>query len=101
MYHHLDDEVTNSSVITPERFEEHLAALKDAGFNAITLHQLAAYVEKGEELPDNPVVITFDDGYSSNYELAYPLLKKYDMAATINVIGVSVGAEIYRIQVCR
>lgn len=96
MYHHLDDEVTNSSVITPERFEEHLAALKDAGFNAITLHQLAAYVEKGEELPDNPVVITFDDGYSSNYELAYPLLKKYDMAATINVIGVSVGAEIYK-----
>jgi len=96
MYHHIDNEVTSSSVITPERFEEHLAALKEAGFSAITLHQLTAYVEKGEELPENPVVITFDDGYRSNYDLAYPLLRKYGMAATINVIGVTVGAETYK-----
>lgn len=96
MYHHIDNEVTNSSVVTPEKFEEHLAALKEAGFTSITLQQLAAYVEKGEELPANPVVITFDDGYRSNYDLAYPLLKKYGMAATINVIGVSVGADTYK-----
>jgi peptidoglycan/xylan/chitin deacetylase (PgdA/CDA1 family) len=96
MYHHIDNEVTNSSVVTPEKFEEHLAALKEAGFTSITLQQLAAYVEKGEELPANPVVITFDDGYRSNCDLAYPLLKKYGMAATINVIGVSVGADTYK-----
>ncbi|NMA34135.1 MAG: polysaccharide deacetylase family protein [Clostridiaceae bacterium] len=96
MYHHIDDEVTNSSVVTPGRFEEHLAALKEAGFSTITLHQMASYVENGEELPENPVVITFDDGYRSNYELAYPLLKKYGMAATINVIGVSMGADTYK-----
>jgi peptidoglycan/xylan/chitin deacetylase (PgdA/CDA1 family) len=96
MYHHIDDEATNNSVITPQRFEEHLASLKEAGFAAVTLQQLLAYVENGEELPENPVVITFDDGYRSNYEEAYPLLKKYGMPAAINVIGVSVGADTYK-----
>jgi peptidoglycan/xylan/chitin deacetylase (PgdA/CDA1 family) len=53
-------------------------------------------VEKGIDLPEKPVLITFDDGYSSNYELAYPILKKYNMSGVINVIGVSVGKDTYK-----
>lgn len=96
MYHHLDNEVTNDSVMTPMRFEDHMIALKDAGFSSITLQQLADYVERGLELPEKPVLITFDDGYCSNYELAYPILEKYNMNGLINVIGVSVGKDTYK-----
>lgn len=96
MYHHISDEVTSSAVISPERFEEHMAALKDSGYNTIRLTDLTAYVENGDELPDNPILITFDDGYSSNYELAFPVLKKYNMSAVINVIGVTAGAQTYK-----
>ena len=39
--------------------------------------ELQAYVLRGEPLPKKPVVITFDDGYLSNYTLAYPILQKY------------------------
>lgn len=29
----------------------------------------------GAELPENPIMITFDDGYEDNYQNAYPILK--------------------------
>ncbi len=96
MYHHLDDSVSNDAVMTPERFEEHMAALRDAGYTAISLTQLLDYVDKGTELPEKPVLITFDDGYASNYELAYPILEKYNMKAVINIIGVSAGKDTYK-----
>ncbi|MFR8334172.1 MAG: polysaccharide deacetylase family protein [Oscillospiraceae bacterium] len=44
---------------------------------------LQNYVELGQELPEKPVLITFDDGYESNYMHFYPLLQKYQMKATI------------------
>jgi peptidoglycan/xylan/chitin deacetylase (PgdA/CDA1 family) len=96
MYHHISDETSGSATVTTGTFEDQIASLNEAGFNAITISQLADYVEKGRELPDRPVLITFDDGYRSNYELAFPILKKYNMPATINVIGVSAGAETYK-----
>ena len=43
------------------------------------------------ELPENPVLITFDDGYEDNYKNAYPILKKYDFKATIFVISSFLG----------
>lgn len=96
MYHHISDETSGSAIVTAGTFEDQIASLSEAGFNAITLSQLVDYVEKGRDLPDKPVLITFDDGYMSNYESAFPILKKYKMPATINVIGVSAGAETYK-----
>lgn len=91
MYHHLDQEGNDDIVITPELFEEHMAALAQAGYTAVFPDELAAYVNEGKELPDKPVVITFDDGYLSNYEYAWPILQKYGMKATIFVIGSTIG----------
>lgn len=97
LYHHLADEVADdSTTVTPETFENHIRALLDAGFTSISFEQLIAYVEKGEELPEKPVIITLDDGYYSNYEIAFPILKKYDTKATIFIIGVSVGKNFYK-----
>jgi peptidoglycan/xylan/chitin deacetylase (PgdA/CDA1 family) len=47
-------------------------------------------------LPEKPVVITIDDGYLSGFEIAYPILEKYNMKATMFIIGVSVGKDIYK-----
>ena len=51
---------------------------------------------EGAALPEKPVLITFDDGYMSNYELAYPVLQEFGMKAAIFVIGSSVGKDTYK-----
>lgn len=91
-YHSLVTNPSSNSEISPEMFEKQIKALKDNGYTGVMFEQLVDYVYYGEELPNKPVCITFDDGYLNNYEIAYPILKKYDMKATIFVIGSSVGS---------
>lgn len=97
MYHHFIEsgEITMYTVVTQERFEEQIAALHDAGYNAVSPQQLIDFVENDIPLPENPVYITMDDGYASNVELAAPILEKYDMCATVFVVGLTEGETEY------
>lgn len=96
MYHHIAEEGDGGVTISAECFEEQIAALSEGGYTAVSLEDLYAYVEEGTPLPDKPILITFDDGYESNYEIAWPILEKYDMKAVIFTIGVSVGKDTYK-----
>ena len=91
MYHHIDEEGNDDVNISSELFEAQMAALAEEGYTAVFPDDLAAYVYEGKALPDKPVGITFDDGYLSNYEYAWPILEKYGMKATIFVIGSTIG----------
>ncbi len=96
MYHHIAEGETNFVTVTPEEFDDQMRTLCDNGYTAISLAELYSYVMHGTELPENPIVITFDDGYLSNYEYAYPILEKYGMCGTIFTIGYAVGADTYK-----
>jgi peptidoglycan/xylan/chitin deacetylase (PgdA/CDA1 family) len=73
--------------ITPERFAADLKSLAEAGYRTISIKQFYKFIEGNEtELPGQPVLITFDDGYRDNYENAFPVLQRYSMAATFFVI---------------
>lgn len=48
------------------------------------------------KLPEKPLLISIDDGYQNNLDLAAPLLKKYGFCANIAVIGVSIGRTTYK-----
>lgn len=93
LYHNIADEEGSTPAAL---FEEHLLTLTEAGYHTVTLAQLEDYVYHGTPLPEKPICITFDDGYESNYALAYPLLKKYNMSAAIFYIGWSVGKDTYK-----
>lgn len=95
MYHHISEDA-GDGVLTTSQFEEHLTALQAAGYTAISFEELQAFVERGAALPKKPVILTFDDGYQSNLDLAYPILKQHNMKATIFVIGVSIGKDTYK-----
>lgn len=84
MYHDLNDgtQPCNSMTVTAARMESNLKWLSDNGYTTVLPRELAA----GVPLPDKPVMITFDDGYRSNYDILFPLLKKYDMKAAISVV---------------
>lgn len=85
MYHHLvpEGQDCNEMTITDVRMEEDLQWLADHGYTAVLPRELIA----GDPLPKKPVLITFDDGYTSNYELLFPLLQKYQTKAAIALIA--------------
>jgi len=72
---------------TPEVFRQQMEEIKTAGFHTVTYAQLVDFVENGIPLPNNPIVISVDDGYRSNYEYMYPILNELDMKAEIALIG--------------
>lgn len=95
LYHHISEEVTNDMIVSPGRFEEHMKALADEGYTSVTLDEVISYIEEGKDLPEKAVLITFDDGYMSNYEYAYPILKKYGLNAVIFAVGETYGKDVY------
>jgi peptidoglycan/xylan/chitin deacetylase (PgdA/CDA1 family) len=88
MYHYLStppagaDAIRLDLSVSPQNFEAHLAYLREAGYETISLNELSYALSQEMTLPAKPIIITFDDGYRDNYENAFPLLVKYDYTAT-------------------
>ena len=102
MYHSITDDESKESeyVITDNRFESDLRFLAQNGFTSVFPIEIASYIKNGTKLPSKPILITFDDGYSNNMVYALPLLQKYNMKATISVVGkhaLQSSDDIYRI----
>lgn len=86
VYHRIGYTADNFTV-TPERFATDLKTLQYHGYCSISLEQMQSFLDdRNVEMPDKPVLITFDDGYLDNFENAYPILKQYGMVATFFVI---------------
>lgn len=79
---------------TPESFEENIKVFIENGYTIISLSELNDIVDGKMEPPKKPIVITFDDGYYSNYEYIYPILQKYNVKASIFVVTDKIGKEI-------
>jgi peptidoglycan/xylan/chitin deacetylase (PgdA/CDA1 family) len=72
--------------VQPDEFSAQMQALKAAGWHAVTLDQLKAYWTHGAKLPaGKPIVLTFDNGYHSQYATALPVLKKLGWVADENI----------------
>jgi poly-beta-1,6-N-acetyl-D-glucosamine N-deacetylase len=80
MYHHVHETDQSSATITPELFENQLSFMQDKGYHFISLTEFEAYLN-GKPVPDNAALVTFDDGYESFYQYAYPILKKLNIPA--------------------
>ena len=89
-YHKIDD-VHISLAVTRRDFERQMAYLSENNYHSITPDELYAGILGQGELPENPVLITFDDGYEDNYRNAYPILQKYGFKATIFVVAGFIG----------
>jgi peptidoglycan/xylan/chitin deacetylase (PgdA/CDA1 family) len=75
--------------VTPEHFAEHLQLLRKHG-RPMGLQQLVEALRYGN-LPRRAVVVTFDDGYADNLNLARPLLERHDVPATVFVTAGYLG----------
>lgn len=72
--------------VVPSEFAAQMQALKDAGWHAVTLDQVQAYWQGGVSLgPGKPIVVSFDNGYQSQYTQALPVLRRLGWVGDENV----------------
>lgn len=71
-----------SLYMPPTLLEERLKFLRDGGYNVLPLGEAVRRLYQ-KDLPDRSVALTFDDGGYDFYQRAYPLLKKYELPATV------------------
>ncbi len=74
---------TNTKAVGANLFAQQLQYLKDNGFKTITLDQLNAFLNFNEQLPPKAVVITFDTTQRWLYDIAYPILLRYNLSAAV------------------
>ncbi len=86
-YHQINDWAENPLTVHTDQFKEQMAYLKENGYHTITPDELLDAFQNGTELPEKPVVLTFDDGYQDNYENVYPLLQEYGFKGSIFVVS--------------
>lgn len=103
MYHYISVPPADADIyrtdlsVTPENFREQIVYLAENGYTPIDLYQLSAAVAAQIELPEKPVILTFDDGYLDNYENAFPILQEFGFVGTFFIITdlADQGAEGY------
>ena len=94
-YHDIVDNSLNLKTLNPpdqqavsqKNFAAHLAWLKANHYHVISVQDLVDSAVGLKNLPDNAVMLTFDDGYQSFYTRVFPLLKKYRYPATLALVG--------------
>ena len=94
-YHRLVDKVRYPGTeITPQDFEKQMQELKNRGITVIGLQDLLAWKRGEKNIPPRCAVITFDDGWKSQYEVAWPIMKKFGYTFTMFIYteGVAGGS---------
>ncbi len=92
MYHAVSDDLWGiaSLFVRPAELEKQLQYLIENGYTPIHFEDLGRV-----DTIEKPILLTFDDGYQDNYTELFPLLKKYNVKATVFMIMGSVGQEHY------
>jgi biofilm PGA synthesis lipoprotein PgaB len=73
--------------VTPTEFVRQMDWLRNRGYRFVSVGDVLAARDGTRPLPERPVLITFDDGYQSVYDNAWPILRTFGIPAVINVVG--------------
>jgi peptidoglycan/xylan/chitin deacetylase (PgdA/CDA1 family) len=83
-YHRLVDKVRYPGTeIRPADFEAQMKALKDRGITVIGMQDFLAWRRSEKNIPPRSAIVTFDDGWKSQYDVAWPIMKKYGYPMTL------------------
>lgn len=87
MYHQLLPGKHSQYIVSPEVLEQDLTMMQKFGYTSVTTKQVIDYVLHDGDLPDKPVLITFDDGHYNNLYYGKEILQRHGFTALISVIG--------------
>jgi peptidoglycan/xylan/chitin deacetylase (PgdA/CDA1 family) len=95
-YHGLVDKVRfPGTQITPAAFEGQMKELKDRGITVIGMQDLLAWKRGEKNIPPRCAVITFDDGLKSQYEVAWPIMKRFGYTFTMFIYTEGVRGGLF------
>jgi len=95
-YHGLVDKVRfPGTQITPAAFEAQMKELKDRGITVIGMQDLLAWKRGEKNIPPRCAVVTFDDGLKSQYEVAWPIMKKFGYTFTMFIYTEGVRGGLF------
>jgi len=101
LYHHIRpitpdmEPLARGLSVTPQIFDQQLEYFEKNGFSTITLAQMYEALRDGKKISPRTIILSFDDGYTDNYQYAFPLLKKHHFGGTLFVITNAVGTPDY------
>ncbi|MFD2191547.1 poly-beta-1,6-N-acetyl-D-glucosamine N-deacetylase PgaB [Pistricoccus aurantiacus] len=81
------DQKVYPQTITRDRLVEQFNMIDELGYQPISFQQILDARAGKQPLPEKAVLLTFDDGYRSVYDIIFPLLKLYDFPAVIAPVG--------------
>lgn len=97
IYHHIreiketDSDNARTFIVSPENFSSQMQYLKDNGFNTISFGNLIDYFKGEFDMPEKPIIISFDDGVVNHYQNAWPILQKNNLKATFFIFPNPIG----------
>lgn len=93
MYHSIDPaaKAQNRLAVRADTFDKQMRFLKSHRYNVIALEELVGLIKNKKKVPARTICISLDDGYRDNYTYAFPILKKYNLPATMFIIVDEVG----------
>ena len=101
MYHSISDNgLRDGLTVDSHQLEQHFHYLWSNNYTALLLSDLIACHEQKKPLPEKAVLITFDDGFRNNYEIAYPLAKKYQLKLNFFLVPAFIRKGTYHEKPC-
>ncbi|MEO6683953.1 MAG: polysaccharide deacetylase family protein [Ginsengibacter sp.] len=100
-YHHIREakpgqsETFKTYSVSPAQFADQMKALKDSGYETILPDQLYNYLVFNEELPEKPVMLTFDDAIEGQYTIAAKEMEKYGFKGVFFLMTIPIGKPRY------
>ena len=82
-------------VVPPEEFAAQLDYLREEGYTTITPQDYARARKGKQELPEKPVILSFDDGYEDNHRVVLPMLEERGMRAVFYMVTNDIGQPGY------
>ncbi len=87
MYHHVSPHKGDMVTVSPDVFEAQMRFLAETGYRTLSADELVGFIRGNISIKEKAVLITFDDGYLDSYVYAFPVLKKYNIKASIFIVA--------------
>lgn len=94
-YHRISEGDKGDYTVSPSSFSAHMKILSDSGYHTISPTELYDYLVYNKDLPEKPVMITFDDSRSEHSAIAAPVMEKYGFKGVFFIMTITYNKKNY------